>query len=68
MLGRLYNAAEFLDVTSYTRLLDWAERIDQRPAVKRGRIVNKTFGSPAMQLHERHDKTDFDHKTQDKLK
>ncbi len=68
VLGRLYNAAEFLDVTSYSRLLDWAEQINQRPAVKRGRMVNRTFGSPAMQLHERHDKSDFDLKTQDKLK
>ena len=59
VLGNLYNAAEFLDVTSYTHLLRWAKAIEQRPAVKRGRVVNRSFGDGA-QLHERHDASDFD--------
>ncbi len=67
MLGRLYNAAEFLDVASYTNVLRWAETIDARPAVLRGRMVNRAFGEPALQLHERHDASDFDTKTQDKV-
>lgn len=67
VLGRQYDAAEFLDVTSYKNVLDWAERIDARPAVQRGRMVNKTNGSPDMQLHERHDADDFKTKTQDKM-
>jgi GST-like protein len=67
VLGRLYNAAEFLDVASYTNVLRWAETIDARPAVLRGRMVNRAFGEPALQLHERHDAADFDTKTQDKM-
>jgi GSH-dependent disulfide-bond oxidoreductase len=67
VLGRLYEAAEFLDVTSYTHVMDWAEKIDARPAVKRGRMVNRAFGDPALQLHERHDASDFDLRTQDKI-
>ena len=67
VLGRLYNAAEFLDVESYTNVVRWAKAIDARPAVKRGRMVNRTSGNPAEQLHERHDASDFDTKTQDKL-
>jgi len=67
VLGRLYSAAEFLDVTSYAHVVKWAERIDARPAVRRGRMVNRTFGDPAMQLHERHDASDFDTRTQDKI-
>ncbi len=68
VLGRLYNAAEFLDVTSYKNVLRWAEAIDARPAVKRGRMVNRAFGDDlSMQLHERHDASDFDSKTQDKI-
>ena len=66
-LGRMYEAAEFLDVASYTHLVAWAEKIDARPAVKRGRMVNRSFGDPALQLHERHDAGDFDTKTQDKM-
>jgi GST-like protein len=66
-LGRLYEAAKFLDVTSYTHVLAWAEKIDARPAVKRGRMVNRLHGEPALQLHERHDASDFDTRTQDKL-
>lgn len=67
VLGRLYSAAEFLDVTSYKNVVRWAEAIDARPAVQRGRMVNRTFGDPEMQLHERHDAADFATKTQDKL-
>ena len=66
-LGRLYSAAEFLDVESYTQVQRWAKEIDARPAVQRGRMVNRTFGEPDMQLHERHDASDFETKTQDKL-
>jgi GST-like protein len=67
VLGRLYNAAEFLDVESYTNVLRWAKAIDARPAVKRGRIVNRVSGDPSEQLHERHDASDFVTKTQDKI-
>jgi GST-like protein len=67
VLGRLYGAAEFLDVESYTHVMRWAKEIDARPAVQRGRMVNRTFGEPSMQLHERHDASDFDTATQDKL-
>ncbi|MBF5057502.1 glutathione S-transferase [Alcanivorax sp. 521-1] len=67
VLGRLYDAAEFLDVTSYKNVLRWAEDIDARPAVQRGRMVNRTFGDPASQLRERHDAGDFETRTQDKI-
>ncbi|MEL6336840.1 MAG: glutathione-dependent disulfide-bond oxidoreductase [Pseudomonadota bacterium] len=67
VLGRLYGAGEFLDVTSYSNVLAWAEKIWARPAVKRGRKVNRTGGDPADQLHERHAASDFDTKTQDKI-
>jgi GST-like protein len=66
-LGRLYEAAEFLDVESYEHVQRWAKVIDDRPAVQRGRMVNRTFGDPKMQLHERHDASDFETRTQDKL-
>lgn len=66
-LGRLYSAGEFLDVESYIHVQRWAKMIDARPAVQRGRMVNRTFGEPEMQLHERHDASDFDTKTQDKI-
>lgn len=66
-LGRAYDAAEFLDVQSYKNVQRWARQIDARPAVARGRIVNKTNGAPMQQLHERHAASDFDTKTQDKL-
>jgi GST-like protein len=66
-LGRLYNAGTFLDVESYTNVQRWAKEIDARPAVKRGRMVNRTSGEPETQLHERHDASDFDTKTQDKI-
>ncbi|MEO0408427.1 MAG: glutathione-dependent disulfide-bond oxidoreductase, partial [Cyanobacteria bacterium P01_A01_bin.135] len=59
-LGRLYDAAKFLQVQSYTHLVRWAEAIDARPAVQRGRMVNRTWGPAAEQLHERHDASDFD--------
>jgi len=67
VLGRLYSAAEFLDVESYKNVMRWAKEIDARPAVQRGRMVNRVFGEPETQLHERHDAGDFDTKTQDKL-
>ncbi|WP_121067932.1 glutathione-dependent disulfide-bond oxidoreductase [Chachezhania antarctica] len=66
-LGRAYNAGEFLDVASYKNVVRWAEMLDARPAVKRGRMVNKAMGDPSEQLHERHDASDFETKTQDKL-
>jgi len=67
-LGRMYNdSAEFLSVQDYKHVQRWAQAIDARPAVKRGRMVNRAFGEPAMQLHERHDAGDFETKTQDKL-
>lgn len=59
-LGRLYDAAEFLDVESYTHVMRWARQIEQRPAVQRGRKVNRTWGKPEDQLPERHDASDFD--------
>ncbi|WP_340236972.1 glutathione-dependent disulfide-bond oxidoreductase [Sulfitobacter pontiacus] len=67
VLGRLYDAADFLNVDSYENLMKWAKKIDARPAVTRGRMVNRPFGEPEMQLHERHDASDFDTKTQDKI-
>jgi GST-like protein len=67
-LGRTYEGAdEFLATHEYKHLIRWANQIDARPAVKRGRIVNKLSGDPAEQLHERHDASDFDLRTQDKL-
>ena len=68
VLGRQYSAAEFLDVASYKNVTRWAKAIDARPAVQRGRMVNRVFGDDlSMQLHERHDASDFDTKTQDKI-
>ena len=63
VLGRQYNAGTYLDVESYQNVKKWAELIDARPAVQRGRMVNKVSGDPSMQLHERHDASDFDAKT-----
>ncbi|WP_054112784.1 glutathione-dependent disulfide-bond oxidoreductase [Marinagarivorans algicola] len=60
VLGDLYDAAEFLEVKSYTHVLRWANTIAQRPAVKRGRRVNLTWGDEAKQLRERHSAVDFD--------
>lgn len=65
--GESYGASEFLQVQSYKNLCRWAQEIWERPAVQRGRKVNRTSGDPANQLHERHDASDFDLKTQDKL-
>jgi len=67
VLGRLYGAEEFLDVKSYKNVVEWANLINERPAVKRGRIVNKISGNLDEQLHERHDSSDFNKKTEDKL-
>jgi len=60
VLGGSYNAAEFLDVESYKHVMAWAKRIDARPAVIRGRKVNRTWGEPSEQLKERHSASDFD--------
>jgi GST-like protein len=62
-----YGAAEFLSVQDYTHVQRWADTILARPAVKRGRMVNKISGDPSEQLHERHDASDFDTRTQDKI-
>ena len=59
VLGYLYDAAEFLDVESYSHVIRWAKQIERRPAVKRGRRVNRTWGDEAEQLAERHSKDDF---------
>ncbi len=67
VLGRLYDAGEFLQVQEYTHVQRWAREIDARPAVQRGRMVNRTFGEPEMQLHERHAASDFETQTQDKV-
>lgn len=65
--GRLYEAGEFLSVQDYRHVRRWAEVIGGRPAVARGRIVNRTVGELSEQLHERHDAGDFDTMTQDKV-
>ncbi|TAN01697.1 MAG: glutathione-dependent disulfide-bond oxidoreductase [Rhizobiaceae bacterium] len=65
--GWAYNAAEFLSAHEYKNVLRWTDAIASRPAVKRGRMVNRLSGDPASQLHERHDASDFETKTQDKL-
>jgi len=65
--GLLYGAGEFLSVQDYKNVQRWADIIGERPAVKRGRIVNRLQGDPANQLHERHDASDFELRTQDKL-
>ena len=65
---RAYNdAATFLSAQEYTHVRRWAEAFNARPAVKRGRMVNKPFGDPAAQLLERHDASDFELRTQDKV-
>ena len=66
--GILYDAGEFLSVHEYKNVIRWTEEIARRPGVKRGRMVNRTWGDPASQLHERHDASDFQLKTQDKIK
>jgi GST-like protein len=65
--GVLYEAGEFLQVEEYKNVQRWAKAIGERPAVKRGRMVNRVNGDPASQLHERHDAGDFATKTQDKV-
>jgi len=65
--GWQYGAAEFLSVQDYKNVLRWADQLLARPAVARGRKVNRTSGEPSGQLHERHDASDFDTKTQDKI-
>ena len=65
--GWLYGAGEFLSVQDYRHVQRWADALLERPAVKRGRMVNRTYGEPSSQLHERHDARDFESKTQDKL-
>ncbi|MGO4355015.1 glutathione-dependent disulfide-bond oxidoreductase [Rhizobium sp. RAF36] len=66
--GKAYGeAGEFLDVASYKHLQRWTQEIAERPAVKRGRMVNRVHGDPSEQLHERHDASDFETKTQDKI-
>lgn len=63
----VYEAAEFLEAHTYTNVVRWTDEVAKRPAVKRGRMVNKAWGDLASQLHERHDASDFDLRTQDKL-
>ncbi|WNL38041.1 glutathione-dependent disulfide-bond oxidoreductase [Halomonas sp. PAMB 3232] len=64
--NRVYEAAEFLQAHTYENVMRWADEIDARPAVKRGRMVNNVKGDESEQLRERHDASDFEHKTQDK--
>ena len=65
--NEVYEAAEFIQAHTYKNVQRWAEQLSQRPAVKRGRMVNKTWGEPEEQLHERHSAEDFKTKTQDKI-
>jgi len=67
VLNVVYEAAEFLDTASYKNVMRWAKEIDARPAVGRGKMVNRAWGDPAKQLRERHDAGDFETKTQDKI-
>ena len=67
LLNRQYDAAEFVDAQSYTHAMRWTKEIDAREPVQRGRMVNRAFGEPELQLHERHDASDFDLRTQDKI-
>lgn len=66
VLGNVYDADTFLEASGYTNVLRWAKEVAARPAVIRGRKVNRTFGEPSDQLHERHDASDFDTNTEDK--
>ena len=66
-LNGVYEAAEFLDTASYKHVVRWAKEIESRPAVQRGKMVNKSWGPPEQQLRERHDASDFELRTQDKL-
>ena len=65
--GLVYEAGEFLSVHEYKNVQRWTDTIAERPAVKRGRMVNRAFGEPSSQLHERHEASDFETKTQDKI-
>lgn len=65
--GLLYEAGEFLEVHTYTNVVRWSEQLFERPAVKRGRMVNRVTGDPASQLRERHEASDFDTKTEDNV-
>jgi GSH-dependent disulfide-bond oxidoreductase len=65
--GQLYEAGEFLQVQDYANVRRWTDEIARRPAVQRGRMVNRTWGQPASQLHERHDASDFETRTADKV-
>ncbi|RFF27013.1 MULTISPECIES: glutathione-dependent disulfide-bond oxidoreductase [unclassified Wenzhouxiangella] len=67
VLNRVYEAVEFLQAHEYENVMRWAKAIDERPAVKRGRMVNSVFGEPENQLRERHDASDFEHRTWDKV-
>ena len=67
MAAEKLEAGEFLDVTSYKNVVRWADQIGEREAVQRGRKVNRAWGEPSSQLLERHDASDFDLKTLDKL-
>ncbi|WP_437890558.1 glutathione-dependent disulfide-bond oxidoreductase [Phytobacter sp. V91] len=66
VLGNVYDADTFLEASGYPHVLRWAKEVAARPAVKRGRMVNRTFGEPSEQLHERHDAADFETQTEDK--
>jgi len=65
--GQLYGAGEFLQVQGYANVLRWTDEIARRPAAQRGRMVNRTWGQPSSQLHERHEASDFETRTADKL-
>ncbi len=65
--GLLYEAGEFLQVQDYKNVVRWTDEIAKRPAVQRGRMVNRLWGEDSSQLHERHDASDFEERTQDKL-
>ncbi len=65
--NKVYEAAEFIEAHTYTNVLRWTDQIAEREPVKRGRMVNRTWGEPETQLHERHDASDFNTKTQDKI-
>ncbi|MDQ0035167.1 GST-like protein [Variovorax boronicumulans] len=65
--GQLYESGEFLQVSEYKNVRRWSDEIAQRPAAQRGRMVNRAWGQPESQLHERHDAADFETRTQDKL-
>lgn len=65
--GVLYDAGEFLSVQDYKHVQRWADALAERPGVQRGRMVNRTWGEPSTQLYERHDASDFELKTQDRL-